>query len=34
LEYKRTPLYGYVWDSKPGEATGDGKDGVWHAARP
>jgi predicted lipoprotein with Yx(FWY)xxD motif len=33
-EYKRAPLYGYVWDSKPGDAKGDGEDGVWHTARP
>lgn len=33
-EYRRAPLYGYVWDSKPGDAKGDGEDGVWHTARP
>ncbi|MGE5538520.1 MAG: hypothetical protein ACM30I_07865 [Gemmatimonas sp.] len=33
-QYKHAPLYGYVWDAKPGEAKGDGEDGVWHTARP
>ncbi|HTI87111.1 MAG TPA: hypothetical protein VL966_10945 [Alphaproteobacteria bacterium] len=32
--YKGAPLYGNVWDKKPGDARGDGEDGVWHAARP
>lgn len=32
--YKARPLYGWVKDSKPGDATGDGVNNVWHAARP
>lgn len=32
--YKQKPLYTYFWDSKPGDVTGDGEDGVWHAAKP
>lgn len=32
--YKGRPLYGYVSDSAPGDVTGDGADGVWHAAHP
>jgi predicted lipoprotein with Yx(FWY)xxD motif len=30
--YRHAPLYGYVWDSGPGDATGDS--GGWHVARP
>lgn len=32
--YKGKPLYFWVKDSKPGDATGDGFNNVWHAARP
>jgi predicted lipoprotein with Yx(FWY)xxD motif len=32
-QYRRAPLYGYVWDSKPGDAKGDVEEG-WHTARP
>jgi len=32
--YKNKPLYTYMWDSKPGDVSGDGEDGVWHAAKP
>jgi predicted lipoprotein with Yx(FWY)xxD motif len=32
--YKGNPLYAYVGDTKPGQATGDGADGVWHIAEP
>jgi predicted lipoprotein with Yx(FWY)xxD motif len=32
--YKNKPLYTYFWDSKPGDVTGDGEDGTWHAAKP
>ncbi|MFQ0812800.1 hypothetical protein AVM02_01215 [Brucella anthropi] len=28
------PLYYWVKDRKPGDVTGDGVNGVWHAARP
>lgn len=28
------PLYRYVHDEKPGDATGDGLDGVWFAVAP
>jgi predicted lipoprotein with Yx(FWY)xxD motif len=34
LVYKGRPLYTYVKDSRPGDATGEGVDGVWHIARP
>lgn len=27
------PLYTYVNDKKPGDVTGDGKNGVWHVVR-
>jgi predicted lipoprotein with Yx(FWY)xxD motif len=27
------PLYTYVDDKKPGEVTGDGKNGVWHVVK-
>lgn len=33
-QYKRMPLYGYRWDSKPGDVGGDGIDGTWHVAKP
>jgi len=32
--YKGKPLYGYFLDSGPGSVSGDGVDGVWHAAKP
>lgn len=32
--YKGMPLYTWTGDAKPGDATGDGVKGVWHAARP
>ncbi len=32
--YKGNPLYGYFLDGEPGDASGDGVDGVWHAAKP
>lgn len=32
--YDGKPLYTYVGDTKPGEATGDGKGGIWHLAKP
>jgi len=28
------PLYYFAGDTKPGDASGDGQDGVWHAVRP
>lgn len=28
------PLYYFAGDAKPGDATGDGQGGVWHAVRP
>ena len=31
--YKGRPLYRYAGDSKPGEANGEGKGGVWHSVR-
>jgi len=31
--YKGKPLYLWVKDHKPGDATGDGFRGVWHVAR-
>ena len=31
LTYQGSPLYYYVGDSAPGQATGDGSDGVWFA---
>ena len=31
--YKGKPLYLWVKDQKPGDATGDGFRGVWHVAR-
>lgn len=30
--YHGKPLYLFVRDRKPGEAKGDGVDGIWHAA--
>ncbi|HEV7717649.1 MAG TPA: hypothetical protein VGO70_01600 [Arsenicitalea sp.] len=30
--YKGHPLYHYAKDRKPGDVTGDGVGGVWHAA--
>jgi predicted lipoprotein with Yx(FWY)xxD motif len=32
--YKGKPLYLWIKDQKPGDATGDGVAGVWHTARP
>jgi predicted lipoprotein with Yx(FWY)xxD motif len=32
--YKHKPLYGYRFDSKPGDVGGDGVDGMWRVARP
>ncbi len=32
--YKGAPLYTWVKDTKPGDATGDGVGGVWKLARP
>lgn len=32
--YRGKPLYTYAQDDKPGDVTGDGADGVWHAAKP
>jgi predicted lipoprotein with Yx(FWY)xxD motif len=32
--YKGKPLYFWVKDQKPGDKTGDGVNGVWHAAKP
>jgi predicted lipoprotein with Yx(FWY)xxD motif len=32
--YQSKPLYGWVKDAKPGDATGDGIKGLWHVARP
>jgi predicted lipoprotein with Yx(FWY)xxD motif len=31
--YEGKPLYTYVDDKKAGDVTGDGKGGVWHAAK-
>jgi predicted lipoprotein with Yx(FWY)xxD motif len=31
---KGMPLYSYVGDRKPGDVTGDKKNGVWHVAHP
>ena len=28
------PLYGYIGDNAAGDVTGEGVDGLWHAARP
>ena len=27
------PLYTFIQDKKPGDVTGDGKNGVWHAVK-
>ena len=32
--YKGHPLYRFAMDQKPGDATGDGKGGMWHTAKP
>jgi predicted lipoprotein with Yx(FWY)xxD motif len=32
--YKGKPLYTWVKDKKPGDATGDGVNNVWHLAGP
>ncbi|MBZ8142433.1 hypothetical protein CLD22_21350 [Rubrivivax gelatinosus] len=32
--YKGKPVYYWSKDQKPGDRTGDGVNGVWHAARP
>lgn len=32
--YKGKPLYLWAKDQKPGDATGDGINNVWHAAKP
>lgn len=32
--FKGKPLYHWIKDAQPGDATGDGVNGVWHAARP
>lgn len=32
--FKGKPLYYWVKDSKPGDTTGDGVNGVWKLARP
>ncbi|MHB1093777.1 COG4315 family predicted lipoprotein [Thiobacillus sp.] len=32
--YKGKPLYRWIKDRKPGDATGDGVKNVWHAAKP
>lgn len=32
--YKGMPLYTWAQDAKPGDITGDGVKGVWHAAQP
>lgn len=32
--YKGKPLYQWTEDSEPGDTKGDGKNGVWHVARP
>ena len=32
--YKGKPLYTWVKDTKPGDTTGDGVQGVWHLATP
>jgi len=31
--WKGMPLYHYVGDTKPGQVTGDGVDGVWHVVK-
>ncbi len=32
--YKSKPVYTWVKDSKPGDTTGDGVNGIWHIATP
>lgn len=32
--FKGKPLYLWIKDSKPGDATGEGVNGVWHVAKP
>ncbi len=32
--YKGKPLYLWIKDTKPGDVTGDGVQGVWHLAKP
>jgi predicted lipoprotein with Yx(FWY)xxD motif len=32
--YKGKPLYAFAKDAKPGDATGDGVNNVWHIAAP
>ena len=32
--YKAQPLYTFTGDERPGDMTGDGKDGIWKALRP
>lgn len=32
--YKGKPVYFWVKDAKPGDMTGEGFNGVWHAAKP
>jgi predicted lipoprotein with Yx(FWY)xxD motif len=32
--YKGMPVYLFVQDTKPGDKTGDGKQGVWHVIKP
>jgi predicted lipoprotein with Yx(FWY)xxD motif len=32
--YKNKPLYSWSKDTKPGDATGDGVNNVWHIATP
>jgi len=34
LAYQGKPLYRWVKDKEPGQVSGDGVNGVWHAARP
>ncbi len=34
IAYKGRPLYLYSGDTRPGDITGDGLDGVWALARP
>ena len=33
LTHKNRPVYYYVQDKKPGDVSGDGVGGVWHAIR-
>ncbi|KJS44786.1 MAG: lipoprotein [Rhodospirillaceae bacterium BRH_c57] len=34
LAYQGQPLYRWIKDKEPGQVTGDGVNGVWHAAKP